>query len=422
MERWKCKKKIQWVISTLKLLKYNSSTGVCGLRGETQGRQVPKSLSAAHNQWVKGSDWSNSVAACRHFCTLVATRSEFHSVSVERFESGRQTSTEGEFEKWQRRPLHRLDFLLLLCQISHFPLSLLSFFFAPCSCFSVSSCPILSCLSVSLSMSFSFWSPPALTAASGDRVDRCHLRERLPCVFTNSSKTCSARLSAHHFLYHPLLSLYTSPFSPPSSLTFSFPFKKAGPSPLCLGNLSSYLFTSIYAAQSPFLSLYISPLISLCISLPFPFFLHGWTTSSGPLYLLDGIANFHIRSDKKNIARSVISFSHSSAVGSILLQLECFFFFFSRILLWLPLHNDFKVELNVFICWRLKDFLYLYPLTDQIRASLVVCRAAIDEAQIVPNTSHQKSFLSYNDLCCKDKTRWCTPHEERKKKNPTHET
>lgn len=38
----------------------------------------------------------------------------------------------------------------------------------------------------------------------------------------------------------------------------------------------------------------------------------------------------------------------------------------SRILLWLWLCNDFKAEINVSICSGLKDFLYLYPLTDQI--------------------------------------------------------
>lgn len=125
---------------------------------------------------------------------------------------------------------------------------------------------------------------------------------------------------------------------------------------------------------------------------------------------------------KKNIAPSVIPFPPSSAEGRILLQLEYFFFtsfsclFFSRILHWLAHRNDFKVQINVFICWRLKYFLYLYPLTDQIRASPAVCGAAIDEAPIVLNASHQKSFLSYNDMLHKDKEQAFSSHEELKKK------
>lgn len=40
------------------------------------------------------------------------------------------------------------------------------------------------------------------------------------------------------------------------------------------------------------------------------------------------------------------------------------------------LRNDFKAEINVFICSGLKDFLYLYLLTDQISAALAVWRSS----------------------------------------------
>lgn len=176
--------------------------------------------------------------------------------------------------------------------------------------------------------------------------------------------------------------------------------------------------------MSPLLfSLYVSPLISLCISLPFPFFPRvAKLQEVGRFIFLDVIANFHMRSDKKEystLCNSVSSFicwgTHPLATWIFFLHF-LFLSFFSRILHWLAHRNDFKVQINVFICWRLKYFLYLYPLTDQIRASPAVCGAAIDEAPIVLYASHQKSFLSYNDMLHKDKEQAFSSHEELKKK------
>ena len=198
-------------------------------------------------------------------------------------------------------------------------------FLSSCLLFSFLSCPVLP-----VSLSVPLQGPPNTdrwiqqTDASGGpaRLDRCVSRETSPCIYLRISlQPCPARLSARQSSYHPLY-LYIIPLS--FSFALFFFLSKSRRLPSLSGKLKFLSFHLYLRRPISLFSLYISPLISLCISLPLPFFLRGQTTSSTPLYLLDVISNFHIRSDKKNIARSVIS--HSCAEGSILFATTIFFF------------------------------------------------------------------------------------------------
>lgn len=115
------------------------------------------------------------------------------------------------------------------------------------------------------------------TDASGNRLDCCLLREPPPC-------TISLR-PVHPACLLICLSPFPSPF-----LQFSFPcplffHSKSRLLPSLLGKLKLLSFHLYLRCRLSF-SLFMSPLISLCISLPFPFFSpRGQTTRSGPLYL-----------------------------------------------------------------------------------------------------------------------------------------
>lgn len=119
-----------------------------------------------------------------------------------------------------------------------------------CCCLSSSQCPVLR-----VSLSVSLKGLLAVTDESGGTTRLLPLEINFNlCIYKLYIKqfhpTHSACLS---ILSSPLLSLHNSFFIFP----FSFSAQTADGTPLCLGNLSSYLFTSVCTVQSPF-SLFIS--------------------------------------------------------------------------------------------------------------------------------------------------------------------